>query len=120
MFKLVTLIAIVLSIGFSSSSAAQDATQRTKDLVAALDKTKYKKKEKANVSVEVYVDIRNEVAVKPNIAEYSGRYESDGYQMQITVGNDGTVSGSGYDSIFDIDKPVSFTLKDAKVKRSVC
>ena len=42
---------------------AQDSGQKTRELVAALDKTKYKKKEKANVSIETYLDIKNEAAV---------------------------------------------------------
>jgi len=115
MFKLFTLIAIVLSIGFSGSVAAQDATQRTKDLVAALDKTKYKKKEKANVSIEVFVDIKNEAVTKNDRSEYSGLYEVDGYKLDLRVANDGSAASSGFDSSANGDKPVNFTLKNAKI-----
>src|SRR4029078_12278666 len=111
MFKLFTLIAIVLSIGFSCSVAAQDATQRTRDLVASLDKTKYKKKEKANISIEVFVDIKNEAVTKNDRSEYSGTYETDGYKLDLRVATDGSTTGSGFDSFANGDKPANFTLK---------
>jgi len=114
MFKLFTLIAIALSIGFSGSVAAQDATQRTKDLVAALDKTKYKKKEKANVSIEVYVDIKNVPAVRDPF-EYGGIYESDGYRLDLNVAKGGAATGSGYDTYFENNVRMNFTLKDARI-----
>jgi hypothetical protein len=95
--------------------AAQDAAQKTRDLVAALDKTKYKKKEKANVSIEVFVDVKNEAVVRPNRSEYSGRYESDGYQLMLTVGENGSASGSGFDSSAGNDKVLKFSLKDGRV-----
>lgn len=115
MFKLFTLIAIVLSIGFSGSALAQDSSQRTKDLVAALDKTKYKKKEKANLSVEVYVDIKNVPAVRDPF-EYGGIYESDGYRLDLQVAKGGSATGGGYDTYFDNNVRMNFTLKDARVE----
>jgi hypothetical protein len=61
--------------------------QRTKELVSSLDKTKYKKKEKKDIKVEIYVDVRNEAIVKDNPAEYSGLYVSDesGYRLELRV-----------------------------------
>ena len=45
MFKLIIVVIFVLCIGLVGGVSAQDATQKTKELVAALDKTKYKKKD---------------------------------------------------------------------------
>jgi hypothetical protein len=115
MFKLFILIALTVCIGFAGQTFAQDAGQRTRDLVASLDKTKYKKKEKANISVEVYVDIKNEAALRPDPAEYAGLYEADGYRLDLRVEKGGAASGSGYDSLMDNDKRVNFTLKDARI-----
>jgi len=115
MFKLILLIALVVSIGFESRVVAQDAGQRTKDLVAALDKTKYKKKEKANISVEVYVDVKNDPIAKANPAEYSGFYEADGYRLELSVRGDGSATGSGFDTFIDSGKQMNFTLRNAHV-----
>ena len=115
MFKLFAVLWLVTCICVASNIRAQDAAQKSKDLVAALDKTKYKKKDKGSVSVEVFVDIKNQPAVRSDATEYSGQYVSDGYQLSLTVSKDGSASGSGYDSIFGAEKPVNFALRDAKV-----
>src|SRR5688572_7897298 len=101
MFRITFLIAVVFSILFTSGVYAQDAGQRTRELVASLDKTKHKKKIKRiapttpsaaaaatpplaggelkqDITVEVYVDIKNEAAVRADASEYSGTYEADG------------------------------------------
>jgi hypothetical protein len=114
MFKLSVLIVLMAVLALAGEVRAQDASQKTRELVAALDKTKYKKKEKANVSIEVFVDVKNEPALRSDVTEYSGLYESDGYAMQLNVGRDGTASGTGYDSFMGADK-MNFTLKDARV-----
>jgi hypothetical protein len=101
----------------TGSVYSQDAGQRARDLAASLDKTKYKKKEKRNVAIEIYIDIKNEPVVR-NAAGYSGLYQSDGheYNLQLSVSADGVASGSGYDSTnFDNGQKVNFTLKDARV-----
>jgi hypothetical protein len=115
MLKLFILVALLISIGFAGQTLAQDSGQRTRDLVAALDKTKYKKKEKANISIEVYVDVRNEAAVRSDPAEYAGLYEADDYRLDLRVDKGGIVSGSGYDLLSNSDKRVNFTLKDARI-----
>jgi hypothetical protein len=116
MFKISLLIGIIACICFVNGVYAQDSGQRTRDLIAALDKTKYKKKEKANVSVEVFVDIKNEPAGRSDLSEYSGTYESDGYRLTLAVDKGGAASGTGFDSFMDSGKTVNFTLKDAKVE----
>ena len=115
MFRLVLLSVLVLGIGLDSSLKAQDSTQRTKELVASLDKTKYKKKDKGNVSIEVFVDVKNEPAIKADPAKYSGRYENTGYQLTLSVARDGKASGSGFDTLLNGDKTEPFELKDAQV-----
>jgi len=116
MFRLLVVLSLIVFVGLVGNLAAQDAAQKTRDLVAALDKTKYKKKEKANVSIEVFVDIKNEPVVRPDKSEYSGRYESDGYQLILKVAENGTVAGSGFDSSAGNDKVLKFSLKDARVE----
>jgi len=115
MSKLFTFVAIVLSVGFSGDVIAQDASQRTRDLVAALDKTKYKNQEKANISVEVFVDIKNEPAIREP-SQYSGIYESDGYRLELNVAKGGIVTGSGHDTYFAKNVRMNFRLKDVRIE----
>lgn len=116
MFRICLLTTLVILIGFAGGICAQDAAQRTRELVAALNKTKYKKKEKANISIEVYVDIKNEPALRSSRSEYSGTYEADGCRLELSVADDGSATGSGFDSFISDDRSVSFTLKNARVE----
>jgi hypothetical protein len=64
---------LVSITGLTSNLMAQDADQRARDLIASLDKTKFKKKHKANVSIQMYIDIENEAVVKdPSSATAAG------------------------------------------------
>ena len=119
MFRALLIAGFVICVVLTSGVYAQDAAQKTRELVAALDKTKYKKKEKKDIKIEIYVDVKNEAVVKQNPAEYSGRYESlePGYSLEIRVGQDGTATGSGYDTTNgDDSRKMDFTLKDAHVE----
>lgn len=117
MFKVISILAVcfVLCTGLARVAHAQDAQQRTRDLVAALDKTKYKKKEKKGFKVEVYVDIKNEPVVRSDPAGYSGLYQDEDstYRLDLHVTRDGTAEGSGHDDIEG--KRVNFTLQSARV-----
>ena len=113
--KLFVVLSLLIFVCLTGSMSAQDNAQKTKDLVASLDKTKYKKKDKGNVSVEVFVDIKNEAEIKADPSEYSGRYESDGYQMSLNVEKNGNATGSGFDQIANSDKTVDFELQSARV-----
>ena len=115
MFKVLLLAAIVMAVGLSYEVRCQDAAQRTQDLVAALDKTKYKKKDKGVVQLEFFFEVKNEAALKSDQSQYTGAYEADGYLLTLTVLADGSVKGSGYDSLKDGAKPVNFELKNAKL-----
>lgn len=117
MSRILLVVAVVFCIGLACSVKAQDAGQRTQVLIAALDKTKYKKKEKRDFAIEMYIDIKNAAALKSSSAEYAGLYESQdsGYRLDLRV-SAGTVTGSGYDTAnFDSAQKVSFTLRDARI-----
>jgi hypothetical protein len=106
--------AFVACIGLTCRAYAQDAGTRTSILVASLDKTKYKKKEKKDISIELYVSITNE-AVIHDAYDYGGDYASDegDYGLTLHVERAGAASGNGHDSIND--RRMSFTLKDASI-----
>lgn len=107
-------VGFVICIALTCGMYAQDATARTNVLVASLDKTKYKKKEKKNISIEIYINIKNEPVIR-DAADYSGSYTSEGddYSLTLNVERGGAVSGSGVDEIND--RRSSFTLKDASI-----
>src|SRR6476661_599539 len=99
MFRLTVLTAIAISIFVVGNASAQQLDQRTQSLVAALDKTKYKKKEKKGLSFELYVDVKNTAAVRSNPSEYSGLYDSDQNRLELNVASNGAATGSGYDDL---------------------
>ena len=83
------------------ASAQTSTNERTRDLVAQLDKTKHKVKDKGNVHIELYTEVRNEAVVQ-SPASLSGHYSSDvpgTYEMNLSVNSDGTATASGYDSV---------------------
>jgi len=115
---------IIFSLFVSDSALAQtaDAAAKTGELVAALGKTKYKRKEKKGVVTEFYLDIKNQAVVKSSAADYSGSYvcESGEYRLELRVSSDSKIEGDGFEPIYensDLDKPESrkFTLQNAKI-----
>ena len=117
MFRISLLLTIILCVLFVGSISAQAVDQKTQDLVAALDKTKYKKKEKKNISIELYIDVKNTAALRSSPAEYSGSYNADGYHLDLQVASNGAATGSGYDSLsMGNGNTVKFTLQDARVQ----
>lgn len=109
----------VFCVGATTGVFAQDTAQKTQDLIAALDKTKYKKKEKKNITIEIYVDVKNEPVVKKNLSEYAGLYISDGsgYRLELRIASNGLIEGSGYDIVIgDDSQMLNFTLKDARIE----
>lgn len=116
MFRISVLaLTLVFFAGLSGCVYAQGSGDRTSEIVAALDKTKYKKKEKKGIKVEVYVDIRNEAALKRNAADYSGVYRDPnfGCRLELKVSADGTAEGSGYEG--DDSHGQNYTLTGARV-----
>ena len=109
--------ALALFVVVSCDVYAQDSGQKTRELVAALDKTKYKKKEKPNASIETYIDIKNEAAVRDPV-RYGGNYESEdsGCSLSLHVERGGMVTGSGFDATNgETNRRQSFVLKDATI-----
>ena len=108
------VVAIALFVLATIDVYSQDATARSSELATALNKTKYKKKEKPMVTVEFYIDIKNEPVVR-DAASYSGNYGSeDGeYRLALQVEGNGAASGSGQDWLNE--NRLSYTLKDAFV-----
>ena len=53
------VVAIALFVLATVDVYSQDTTARSSELATALNKTKYKKKEKPMVTVEFYIDIKN-------------------------------------------------------------
>ena len=137
MLRFTLLVVVLVGVFFTGAALAQDAAKKTNELVAALDKTKYKKKTKRiapttpsaeasatppraggepkTISIEVYVDIKNTAAVRANATDYSGVYKTDGHKLDLNVAKDGRAEGSGYDSINSDGPAVKFTLRDARI-----
>lgn len=110
--------ALILCVGLSDTCFAQTAEQKTQDLIAALGKTKYKKKEKENFTFEFYIDIKSAAVIKNNVRDYAGIYECDdaNYRIELRVAADGKVEGTGYDSDFNTSEKQNFTLRDARIE----
>ncbi|HEY0050505.1 MAG TPA: hypothetical protein VGB68_14535 [Pyrinomonadaceae bacterium] len=119
MFHALILI-VFLIVGLISADDAfaqtPDAQQKTQEIAASLDKTKYKHKVKKDFEFELYINIKNEAVVR-NAAEYAGVYESSDASHRVelrAVG--GKIEGSGYDTNFENSARVNFTLKDARIE----
>lgn len=123
MFRVMVLAVVVFCFGIGCSVRAQDAMAgKAQELASALDKTKYKKKDKPNLSIEIYVDVKNEPALKGSPAEYAGEYASEDSDrcLSLSVGPNGEVTGIGRDSSpFDDGRSFNFTLHDAHIDGAV-
>ena len=114
----VILAFILLSVSGGCAVTAQEvAGQRSQELAAALDKTKYKKKEKRDFVVEFYIDIKNRPVARKSAAEYAGLYVCDDglNKLDLKVAPDGTTTGSGTDTDMNVDKQMTFTLSGARI-----
>ena len=122
MFKILALIVLVFVTGLPSYLQAQDHSPKAVALAKSLDKNKYKKKDNRYVSIEIYIDIKNEPALK-SPADYSGVYgdENRGYELDLKVAANGGAVGSGYDTLgFESgSSTMDFKLKDAHVSGAV-
>ena len=117
------ILAVMLGVLGAYAVAAQEAKSvRAESLAAALDKTKYKKKEKRDFMIEIYIDIKNTPAVLANAADYSGTYvcESGESRIALTVANDGSFTASGEDAI-DMygNEHGKFTISDGRINGAV-
>ena len=121
-FTLLTavIVANALCAGIASSQQARVAGSelRTQTIVASFNKSKHVVKDKRGVRKEKYLDVRSVAAVKQNLADYSGAYETSDlrFSLQLRVDATGKVEGSGYEPLNDetaISR--SFTLKDGRM-----
>lgn len=121
MIYYILLTLLVLLFANVPVASAQDSSARAQDLATQLDKTKYKKKDKGDLHVELYVDVKNAPVLKKNATDYSGIYasEDDSYELELKVAADGFVTGSGHDVRGVHGKRLNFTLRDARVDGSL-
>lgn len=119
MSKFFAIVLLAICFGAAEQMFAQTTPDKAVTLAAGLDKTKHKKKEKMNFSVEVYVDVKNAPVVKEASA-YSGIYTSEdgSYSLNLSVAADGRATGSGHDTSDGVDR-VSYKLVDAHVSGAV-
>jgi hypothetical protein len=123
MFRTMFLMLALVAIGGACAVRAQDsAGQKANALAAALDKTKYKKKEKRDVAIEIYIDIRNAPRLLSGPASYSGTYASDesGFEMTINARADGTFTATGTDTIDPQGtRSGHYTISDGRIDGAV-
>ena len=121
MFYYILLTLLVMLFANVPVASAQDSSARAQDLAAQLDKTKYKKKDKGNVHIELYVDVKNSPVLRKNAAEYSGTYscDDDSYELELKAAADGSAIASGHDMRSFNGKRSKFTLRDARIDGSV-
>ena len=123
MLKNILFVLAVVSIGATCVVRAQESRGgRAENLAAALDKTKYKKKEKRDITIEIYIDIKNTPAVLASPAEYSGRYicETGESRIDITAAGDGSFTATGEDAN-DLggNEHGKFTIRDGRIDGAV-
>jgi len=116
MLKTLLAAAFLFCVGLTFSANAQTAGERAQTLATALDKTKHKKKEKKDISIEIYIEIKNETAVRQDPSEYSGLYAAGGYKLYLRVAKDGSATGTGSDNLQDRGNQIGYTLRDARVQ----
>jgi hypothetical protein len=92
----------------ASASASADSVD---EMLAKFNKMKHRTKEKRGVKVEKYLEIRSELAVRSDRASYSGTYDVEGldYELTLDVRADGTVTGRG------MDRRRSFELRNGRL-----
>ncbi|HKP38724.1 MAG TPA: hypothetical protein VJT71_17845 [Pyrinomonadaceae bacterium] len=106
---------------FASPERAQtpNVQQRTQEIIASLNKTKYKVATKKGVRKELYKSVQSEPVVSKNLADYAGFYEVPdlGYSLQIRIAGNGAIEASGSETE---DGPTSaarrFIFKNAKIE----
>lgn len=113
---LVAILFFILSL-IPWNVFGQDAVpNKAEQIAAALNKTKHKVKEKKNIRVEIFIEIKNEPAARANPAEYSGEYDAfdSGITLNLNVDASGNVAGSGS----ELSKG-KFTLRDGKINGAI-
>jgi hypothetical protein len=114
----ISIIALLVLIPISAF-AQEFSSERKSEIVASFNKEKNVAKEKHGVRIEKYKKIVSEPANKPNIRDYSGFYEVEGfgYRINIQVGNDGSVNATGTEPTNGGTR--SFRLAGAKIANAM-
>ena len=110
---------LVLWLIPANITAQEPSEQRTREIVAAFNKSKHAVKEKHGVRIEKYKEVRSEPVLRQDARDYSGTYEVPdlGYRLTIQVASDGSVVADGYEpTIKDRQPGRRFTLKGAKIR----
>lgn len=94
-----------------------DSQKRMQEILASLNRKEHRVVERHGVRVEKYREIRSEPVVKQNAREYAGRYTvpDRGYTIEIRVGDDARVEGTGIEAAAGGGKAHTFTLKNGKI-----
>jgi hypothetical protein len=118
--KKLSFVALIfgMSLGISvreTPAQNNETRQESQEIAALFNKTKHKVKEKRGVRVEVYVDIKSEPFVKPNIAEYAGEFKAEtGDWFNLRIDADGRIEANGSEPA--PQKSRRFTLRDARIE----
>jgi hypothetical protein len=108
------LLSLLLSPAVMPHSSATDAQHRAQELAARFNKNKHKVKDKRGVHIDIKIDITSVPVAKP-AGEYAGAYNAwDSYSMQLQVGSDGQLTGSGTEPSENGER--AFTLRDTRLE----
>ena len=110
-------IAIALFVACAVNVASQQVTSQTKAqaIATAFNKQKHVLKAKHGVSREKFKDIRSELNVRQNAADYAGTYEMAdlGYVINLQVGSGGRIQGNGSEQG---EQTRTFKIENAKIE----
>jgi hypothetical protein len=114
----ISIIALLVLIPVSAF-AQESSSERKSEIVASFNKEKHAVKEKHGVRVEKYKKVVSEPANKPNVRDYSGVYEVEGFghRINIQVGTDGSVNATGTEPTNGGRR--SFRLEGAKIANAM-
>lgn len=100
-----TLLSAAATVAFlspaTSAAGQEEATgavqEKTKELLAQMNRTEHKVREVMGRRVEKYREIRSEPVLKKSVREYAGDYEvpGRGYTLTLKINENGSIQGSG-------------------------
>jgi hypothetical protein len=100
----------------SEQANAQElnSSERSREILASFNKTKYKTREKFGVHREKYKQVHSDPVARPVLADYAGNYKDPdfGYTLEITPSAAGVVV-TGSEAPGDSQPPRRFRLENA-------